>query len=512
MDNSSVYPDIYSQARYGLQKQAPSYQTEFPNDLPYDPGVTSSFFELNYFPTSGSQLLLIIPITLLVIFLVMRRRLRSDLGQIGFVGAMALVFFGPLRLPSPLPFNTTLGMVKGMGLILGAYVGLQWVLRRVRFDLFAMPSLLRVGLYVVSLMLSVFVMTNPTFFLQDFEIVVTGLLFFVLGYVLFTWDMGAEIILWWARLLFIPAGVVLLIFVSNGIGKEIMALLFQRYENFVFMHDLARGRIFSVIDFEYFVPCVAAFFAYRSLRKNPSSPMQYYVLTALSFVAILLVNYRYRFLTYALGLGAISLFLKQHSVAIRKATILLVVVLGGLYMVLSFMFFRSTLLDRFLVRNYYEDQVSIDRRFVMYRQAWELFMQKPILGVGLGNYKDNVQIVYSRFGGRTYEPYYKILQNVYAYPHNWFLTVLAENGIIGFAVLMWMLYQFFLMDVRLHKVLSGDKHVTFFILSAVGWLYVFANLFTMMHVSLPTVIVFWACRGMIERMYKERFLVRGEPK
>lgn len=507
MDNTGGYPDIYEQVHYGLQKQTPSYQTEFPHDLPFDPGVTSSLFELNYFPSTGSRLLLLIPLVLLILVIYFRKYVRNDLGQLGFVLAMALVFFGPLRLPSFFPFNTTLGLVKGIGLLLVGYAGFMFFFKRLRFDVFEIPSLFRVGAYILSLLLSVFVMTNPSFFIQDFGIMMSGILFFFLGYIFFTWDMGRSLIVLWARLLLVPSIIVLLIFINRGLGSEIVSLLFQRYENFVFLHDLTRGRIFSIIDFEYFIPCVAIFLASSLFRKKSFSIVQFSVLTALSFAAILLVNYRYRFLTFMLGLVAVSLFTKKAAVAIRKTTITLVTVLGVLYFALSAVFFRSTILDRFLVRDYNEDQVSIDRRIVMYQQAWSLFLEKPILGVGLGNYKDNVQIVYSRFGGRTYEPYYKILQNVYAYPHNWFLTVLAENGLIGFGVLMWLLIMFLMMDVRLYRKLSGDSLLTFVILSTVGWLFVFANLFTMMHVSLPTVIVFWACRGMIERMYHEKCIV-----
>ncbi len=508
MDNTGGYPDIYEQVHYGLQKQTPSYQSEFPHDLPFDPGVTSSLFELNYFPSTGSRLLLLIPIVLLMLVIYFRKYVRNDLGQLGFVLAMAVVFFGPLRLPSFFPFNTTLGLVKGMGLLLIAYASFMFFFKRIRFDIFEMPSLMRVGTYILSLLLSVFVMTNPSFFLADFGIMISGIVFFFLGYVFFTWDMGRSLIVLWARLLIFPSLIVLLIFINRGLGSEIVSLLFQRYENFVFLHDLARGRIFSIIDFEYFIPCVAIFLASTAFRKKQFSTLQFSVLTTLSFAAILLVNYRYRFLTFMLGLVMVSLFTKKAAPIIRKTTVILLTMLGVVYFSLSLLFFRSTILDRFLVRDYSEDQVSIDRRFVMYQQAWALFLEKPVLGVGLGNYKDNVQIVYSRFGGRTYEPYYKILQNVYAYPHNWFLTVLAENGIVGFTVLMWLLYMFLYMDFRLYKKLTGDSLLTFVIISTIGWLFVFANLFTMMHVSLSTVIVFWACRGMIERMYSEKYPIR----
>lgn len=507
MDNTGGYPDIYNQVHFGLQKQAPSYQSEFPHDLPFDPGATSSLFELSYFPSTSSRLLLLIPIALVLLIIFFRKHIRKDLGQLGFLIAMVVVFLGPVRLPSFFPFNTTLGLVKGMGVLLTGYATLMFLSKRIRFDLFDMPSLFRVGAYIISLLLSVFVMTNITFFLQDFGIMISGILFFFLGYIFFTWNMGRSLLVLWARLLVIPSGIVLLIFINRGLGSEVVSLLFQRYENFVFLHDLDRGRIFSIIDFEYFIPCVAVFMASRNYRKRQFSTLQFILFTALSFSAILLVNYRYRFLTYILGFVAVSLFTKQFAPLIRKTTISLLIILSAIYFSLSLAYFRSTILDRFLIRNYADDQVSIDRRIVMYKQALELFIEKPILGVGLGNYKDNVQIVYSRFGGRTYEPYYKILQNVYAYPHNWFLTVLAENGIVGFAVLMWLLYMFFTMDLRLYRKLTGDSLLTFVIISAIGWLFVFANLFTMMHVSLPMVIVFWACRGMIERIYLDTFVI-----
>jgi O-antigen ligase len=507
MDKTNSYPDIFQQVHYGLQKQTPSYQSEFPNDLPFDPGATSTLFELNYFPTTGSRLLLFIPVLLVLLLIYFRKYIRKDIGQVGFLLSMILVFFGPLRLPSFVPFNTTLGLVKAMGLLLSLYIGIMCIRGKIKFDIFDMPSFYRVCVYVISLLLSVFVMTNPTFFVQDFGIMMSGVLFFFLGYVLFTWEMGNSLLLAWSRLLIVPSIIVLLIFFNKSLGTEIISLLFQRYENFVFLQDLGRGRIFSIIDFEYLIPCVAIFLAGIEIRKKRFSRLEFYLITSLSFVSILLINYRYRFLTYALGLVLVSVFTKKFAPTIRKTALKTIVVLGVIYLSLSLLFFRSTILDRFLVRDYAEDQVSIERRLVMYQQAWDLFLQRPILGVGMGNYKDNVEIVYSRYGGRTYEPYYKILQNVYAYPHNWFLNVLAEDGVVGFVVLMWLLYMFLKMDIQLYKILQDDKLIIFVALSSVAWLFVFANLFTMMHVSLGVVIIFWACRGMIERMYKDAHIM-----
>lgn len=200
------------------------------------------------------------------------------------------------------------------------------------------------------------------------------------------------------------------------------------------------------------------------------------------------------------------LYLKKYR---KKILLLCAGTLGVIffvYMGISFIFSRNTIIDRFLMKSQADDVTSVERRFVMYRQAIEVFLNSPVIGVGTGNYKDNVQIVYSNFGGRTYEPYYKILQNVYAYPHNWFLTVLAENGIIGILALLWLLLTFFEEDLSLQRKLAGNKLLIFTTFSSISWLFVFANLFTMMHVSLPMVIIFWSMRGFIEKIYTETFL------
>lgn len=502
------YPSRLEDVFYGLQKQEPSYRSDFPSDFPFDPGTTSSLFELNYFPTTSSWLLFLMPVVIVLLLVLFHRRIKFNVGAMGLLVAMAIVFLGPLRLPPLFLFNTSLGLVKGIGLLLLLYVCIRHIFRRVPFDFFAAPSFLPLVSFIISLMLSVFVMTNPDFFLQDFGIFATGILFYYLGFMLFTWKETQRLIHAWAYLLLIPSGLVLLIFVSRGIGVQLMSFLFQRYENFVFLHDLLRGRIFSVIDFEYFTPCLVYLSLLTIKRKKFGNSLATILLTSASFIAILLVNYRYRFLTYVLGFILMFFFLKEYRKKILATLGWVFVGLFTLYMGASIVFYRGTIIDRFLLRDYYEDAVSVQRRLVMYQQAWELFLEKPLLGVGLGNYKDNVQIVYSRFGGRTYEPYYKILQNVYAYPHNWYLTVLAEDGTIGFVVLLWLLYTFAAIDIRLWKNIKDEKLRLFATLSSISWLYLFANLFTMMHVSLPMVIVFWACRGMIERIYIERFRAR----
>lgn len=67
---------------------------------------------------------------------------------------------------------------------------------------------------------------------------------------------------------------------------------------------------------------------------------------------------------------------------------------------------------------------SNNERLFIWQSAYTMFKDHPVLGVGLGQYKDNYQQKYIL--PQAKEPYL-------THAHNNFLQMLAENGIIGFA-------------------------------------------------------------------------------
>ena len=66
---------------------------------------------------------------------------------------------------------------------------------------------------------------------------------------------------------------------------------------------------------------------------------------------------------------------------------------------------------------------SNTERILMWQSAWNMFKDHPILGVGLGQYKENYQQKY--ISPEAKEPQL-------SHAHNNFLQMLAENGIVGF--------------------------------------------------------------------------------
>ena len=66
---------------------------------------------------------------------------------------------------------------------------------------------------------------------------------------------------------------------------------------------------------------------------------------------------------------------------------------------------------------------SNTERLLIWNSAYTMFKDHPVLGVGLGQYKDNYQKKY--ISPKAKEPYL-------SHAHNNFLQMLAENGVVGF--------------------------------------------------------------------------------
>lgn len=96
--------------------------------------------------------------------------------------------------------------------------------------------------------------------------------------------------------------------------------------------------------------------------------------------------------------------------------IVLIVICGGILVNnASFMHRVAT-----ITNNKYQ---SNSERILIWNSAWNMFKDHPVLGVGLGQYKDNYQKKYI-------SPLAK--EHYLEHAHNNFLQMLAENGIVGF--------------------------------------------------------------------------------
>lgn len=76
---------------------------------------------------------------------------------------------------------------------------------------------------------------------------------------------------------------------------------------------------------------------------------------------------------------------------------------------------------------------SNTERLLIWNSAYTMFKDHPVLGVGLGQYKDNYQKKY--ISPKAKEPYL-------SHAHNNFLQMLAENGVVGFVGFLTLLACF----------------------------------------------------------------------
>lgn len=498
--NRDVGNPFLQQDAQRMVRENPSYGSELPQDFPYDPGATRNVFDLGYIPSQSS----VLPMLLfcMLFFVIILRALKKSphglsWGAYGFVVALLFVFLGPLKVIGVPGIATSIGIAKAIAGVLLLTLLAQAVIQK-KLAILSAQSIPYLLFYGATLVVSGLFVTNPYFYLEDMRLIISGLVFYILAFAfLGEWNHRRMLATLLAHLTLFPSLLVLVALVSKSLGATLMGALYPRYENIVFLFDATRDRVLSVIDIEFFIP----FILYLVVtRRRVLFPMATLVVAAF---AVLLTNYRYRFLTLAVGVWAYVRLIPtaQRRFFIRLGAVGAGVVLAS-YIVLSLATGRVALWDRFLLRDYRNDVDSLRRRVVMAQQAIDLFTQYPIFGVGTGNYKDNVQVVYTSFGGRTYEPFYKILQNVYAYPHNWFLLVLAENGVVGFTALLLLLYHFAKIDTVVFRSLRSDRRLLFSTFSLISWLFVFANQFTPLHNSEPVVIFFWSFRGMIERIHE----------
>lgn len=89
------------------------------------------------------------------------------------------------------------------------------------------------------------------------------------------------------------------------------------------------------------------------------------------------------------------------------------------------------------------ENAPIEFRQAVYAGGWEMFLQRPLTGWGFHRMPDELPRHVVRYG------------KTLLYPHNTYLELLAENGIVGFALYAWVIWE--LWKLRRSPVSVADK-------------------------------------------------------
>ena len=85
----------------------------------------------------------------------------------------------------------------------------------------------------------------------------------------------------------------------------------------------------------------------------------------------------------------------------------------------------GSLQDRF------EDRSPIEIRFAVYRAAWDMFLERPLLGWGVSRMPAQLEQRVSDFHLHQFVV------------HNTYLEILVEHGLLGLALYIWLLFRLF---------------------------------------------------------------------
>lgn len=178
------------------------------------------------------------------------------------------------------------------------------------------------------------------------------------------------------------------------------------------------------------------------------------ILAAVTFVALVYSGIRGAWIAF----GAVGACLFGMIPARRSRKLVVMLVLAAVLGVIVAS--QPVLTDKFITGMTMKSQ-SISERFLMWRSAWNMFADHPVLGVGPAGF------------GVLYEPRYYLpeaKEHGHEHPHNIFVQTLAENGIVGAVTfsLLWAYTLYCLLKIARHP--AADFWQQAAPVAILGWL------------------------------------------
>jgi len=214
------------------------------------------------------------------------------------------------------------------------------------------------------------------------------------------------------------------------IGISVLVALYaisQHYTGVDFFHNrrleeiLTTGKYrvvgnFSTMAYAFYAMVMSlVIFCLASFEKDKNKQIFYYA------ASLILVTGNLFAYTRSTQLGQLSgflaFFLLSGSQKKKKELILL-----AIYTVVIL------LIDPFILIRYGQEAgaSSAGKRLIIWKTSWSIFVDHPIAGIGIGNYK------------MFFERYLRVKSELYATAHNDFLHVAVQSGMLGLASFIWL--------------------------------------------------------------------------
>src|SRR3972149_10368861 len=205
-------------------------------------------------------------------------------------------------------------------------------------------------------------------------------------------------------------------------------------EYFVRPEQLGDGRLDSVFDpANYHAmligPIIVLAIGFLFHRQTPR--FWKYCLGTASAINLIALVFTFSYGGYLAVLGGLIIygFLALNR-AQKKKMIFGALIIFGIFIILA------SPTKKFQDIFEYKERSSGHARLEIWQTSWLIFKEHPILGVGLNNFED----VYRETIPRVAFP---PLEWLVAQPHNLYLALLTQIGLLGFLAFLWIIIKFF---------------------------------------------------------------------
>jgi putative inorganic carbon (hco3(-)) transporter len=162
--------------------------------------------------------------------------------------------------------------------------------------------------------------------------------------------------------------------------------------------------------------------AFHSYRRGRAKGVKVLLLLASVPVAILATMTRAVWLSFVATVIALIFLAKNRR---ARWLGLGLVIVGALGMVIVF---TSSDLDDALMDRL-EERGPVDFRQAVYAGSWQMFLERPLTGWGFHQMPDELPRYVSGYSEKL------------LYPHNTYLELLVEHGIVGLALYLWLIWE-----------------------------------------------------------------------
>jgi putative inorganic carbon (hco3(-)) transporter len=201
-------------------------------------------------------------------------------------------------------------------------------------------------------------------------------------------------------------------------------LIFPRFildESLGFHADRARGPLLQAVANGVSLNLLGLL-VLHAFRRGSIRGAKVAVLLASVPIAILATMTRAVWLSFAGSVLAL-IFISKNRILRYACVVAVVVAVAGLAVVLSTTELGRALSDRF------EERGPVDFRQAMYAGGWAMFQERPWSGWGFHQMPAELPRFVSGYNEKV------------LYPHNTYLELLVEHGVLGLALYVWLMWE-----------------------------------------------------------------------